>query len=114
MWMPVSSWNSWRSGMRDEMQGVFVLRAVGNGVHGPGVGVRIVLQPTLEQDDQLAFPGRRRTVEQQDAPPDIRAHGGRFKIFHHSGQGFIDTEQIMLEEGIVFFALLIDVAPRRL
>ena len=99
-------------GMGHKIQGVFVLRAVRNRVYRPLIGLRIDLEPALEQNDKLAFPRRRRTVEEQHTPPHVRAHSRRLKILHHPRQGFVDPKQVLLKEGVVFFSLVIDLHAR--
>ena len=94
--------------MRDKIQGVFVLGAVSDSVHCPWVSVRKFFQATLEENDQLAFPRRRGTIEQEDAPSHIGAERRGLKILHYFGQGLVDTEQISLEKGIVLFTTLIN------
>src|SRR5712691_11299367 len=66
-------------GMGHKMQGVFVLRAVRNGVDRPRVGLRVGLDPALEQNDELAFPRGWGAVEEQHPPPNVRAHRRRLK-----------------------------------
>src|SRR5215475_14825050 len=85
-----------------------MLGAVSNGVHGPCISVRKLFQATLEENDQLAFSRRRRTVEQEDAPSHIGTERRSLKIFHHFGEGLVDTEQIALEKGIVLLPSLIN------
>ena len=99
-------------GMRHEIQGVFVLRAVRDRVYRPLIGLRIDLEPALEQNDKLTFPRGRWTVEEEHTPPNIRAHSCCFKILHHPRQGFVDPKQVMLKEGVVFFPLIIDLHAR--
>jgi hypothetical protein len=95
-------------GMGHEIQGVFVLRAVCNRVYRTLIGLRIDLEPALEQNDELAFPRRGWAVEEQDTPPNVRAHSRRFKILHYSCQGLIDPKQVLLKEGVVFFPLVVN------
>src|SRR5437016_14386928 len=99
-------------GVGNEIQGVFVLWAVGNGIHGAFGSPRKLFQATLEKNDQLAFPGGWWAIEQEDTTPDIGAERGSFKIFHHFGQGLIDAEQIVFKKGIVLLASLIHAQPR--
>jgi len=70
-----------------------VLRAVSNGVHRPRIGLRTGLKPAFQQDDELAFARGRWAIQEQNAPPNVGAHGGGFKIFHHPGQGLIDANR---------------------
>src|SRR5215468_12084368 len=89
-----------------------MLGAVSNSVHGSCVSMRKLFQATLEENDQLAFPRRRRTIEQEDAPSHIGTERRGFKIFHDFGQGLVDTEQIVLKKGVVFLTSLINAYAR--
>ena len=89
-----------------------MLRAVRDRVYRPFIGLRIHLEPALEQDDELAFPRGGWAVEEQYAPPNIRPHSRRFKILHHPRQGFVNPKQVLLKEGVVFFPLVIDLHAR--
>src|SRR5262245_64726051 len=84
--------------MVHEIQGVFVLRTVRDRVYRPLISLCIDFKPALEQNDQLAFPRGRWTVEEEHTPPNIRAHRCCFKILHHPRQGFVDPKQVVRSE----------------
>jgi hypothetical protein len=98
--------------MRHEIQRVFVLRAVRDRIYRTCISLRIDFEPAFEQNDQLAFPRGRWTVEQEHTPPNIRTHSRCFKILHYPCQGFVDPKQVLLKEGVVFFPLVIDLHTR--
>src|SRR5262249_7583145 len=99
-------------GMGHKVQGVFVLRTVRNRVHRPCIGLRVGLEPALEENDELAFTRRWWAIEEQYTSPDVRAHGRGFEILYHPCQGLVDPKQVVLKEGVVFFALVINLHAR--
>src|SRR5215510_1483585 len=98
--------------MGDEIQGVFVLWAVGKGIHRALSRMRKFLQAPLEEDDQLAFPRGWGAIEEEDTTSHIGAERSRLKIFHHFGQGLVDAEEIVFKKTVMLLASLIDTHAR--
>ena len=93
--------------MRDQMQGIFVLGTIGDGIDRSLLGMGEFIQAAFEQDHQLALAGGRGTVQHQNAFADIRACRGGFQIFHDSGERLVDPKELVCEELIYFIAILI-------
>ena len=84
-----------------------MLGTIRDGIDGAAVGVREFLQATFEQDDQLALPGRRRAIEQENALADIGAGGSCFEVFHHFRQRVVNPKEFPCEEVEAFIPLVV-------
>ena len=84
--------------MGNQVERIAVHRAAFQGVERPLVGMAVLLQAALDQDDQAGFATRGWAQQQQQATPHFGARARRLEVVHHPAQGSIDAVQLLLEQ----------------
>src|SRR5689334_5530788 len=84
--------------VRNEMQRLFVHRAVFDSVNRAGLDLGPIFQPTLKQVDNGRLAAADRSHQQKDALAHFQTLGGRFEVLDNSGYGFFDAKEFMGKE----------------
>ncbi|KQX01338.1 hypothetical protein ASC94_01485 [Massilia sp. Root418] len=84
--------------VRQQVQRRFVHGAAGHGVQRALGCLAVFFQAALEQNDEGGFAAGRRSQQEQQAAPDLRAGSCRLEVGADAGQCLVQAEQLPAEQ----------------